>query len=170
MMSWGGERELENLSLNLLFAGELEIVTSNHITNKERNTRLKVLKKLAYKAEHLTREEIIQQNTNFIQKVEKGKFKWGSKNDLRAFEQQLVYNISVSSRRQEGKGKGKSNSKFNDRKKYCLDFNRGQCKHDKSHEGFITGQLHMKLHICKHCLVLEGVEANHSEKECPKKK
>ena len=164
----GGERELRSLSINLLFTGELEIITHPRIGVKEKETRLEVLKKLAYKAEYLSREDIIKQYANFIQKIERGKFKWGSKSSLCVFEQQLVYNISVDSCK--AKCTQKVKNKFNDRKKYCLDYNRGQCKFDKSHDGLINGQNFFKLHMCKQCLVNEGIEVTHPEKECPKRK
>ena len=47
------QKELKDLSFNLLVAGELEIITSEKISKRERNTRLEVLKMLAYKHEHL---------------------------------------------------------------------------------------------------------------------
>ena len=156
------------ISFNLLVAGELEILTNFKISKKERFTRLEVLKKLAYKAEHLPQEEITRLYSNFINKVERGVFKWGSKSDLRSFEQQLVYSISVDTRRQEGKNK--RSAKFEERKKYCLDYNRGTCKFDKGHEGRINGQTFFKLHVCKRCLVQDGLEVNHPEKDCVKNK
>ena len=142
------ERDLKSLSFNLLVAGELEIVSDSKIKIKEKETRLELLKKLAYKKEHLSMEEIVNQYANFVWKVEKGKFKWGSKSDLRAFEQQLIYAISIESKKQDSKFKNKM--KFDDRKKYCLDHNRGTCKFEKAHEGKINRQQVLK------CIYAEG--------------
>ena len=112
-----GGREISNLPFNLLVAGELEIITSD-ISKAECETRLEVLKKLAYKAEHLSHNEVLLQYVSFVQKVKRGKFKWGSKVDLRLFEQQLVYRISVDKRTEI---RTKLKAKFEDRTKYCLD-------------------------------------------------
>ena len=104
----GGERGFETLSFNLLVAGELEIIDRDDISEKERSTRIKVLRSLAYKQEYLGREEILNQYANFIKKVEKGKFKWGSKSSIRSFEQQLLYCVSIEGRKDKGKGGGNS--------------------------------------------------------------
>ena len=87
---------MKELPFHLLVAGELEIITSRHISHKEKQTRLEVLKKLAYKSEFLNLQDVIAQYVNFLQEVEKGKFKWGNEDSLQAFEQQLVNNVSVN--------------------------------------------------------------------------
>ena len=137
----GGEKDFDSLSFNLLVAGELEIILSNDISNKERDTRLKILRSLAYKHEFLSREEILKQYANFVKKVEKGKFRWGSKSSIRCFEQQLLYNISIQSKKKQviTQGKNTSTNKDDNRKKYCLEFNRGQCEHDKASRRSSTG-------------------------------
>ena len=91
---------------------------------------------------------------------------------MEKFEQQLVYSISIESKKRDRYKIGKKGEgiKGDDRKKYCLDYNRGSCSFTDSHEGKLQGQLVWKLHVCKRCLVQEGVEAKHSEKECPKQK
>ena len=78
----GGEKEFQDLTFNLLVTGELEIVTSEHIGDKERNTRLQVLKKLAYSREFLPLPDILNQYACFISKIEKGKYRWGSKSAM----------------------------------------------------------------------------------------
>ena len=163
----GTDKELRFLSFNLLVAGELEINTNPSVRSKERETRLELLKKLAYKKEHLNQEEIINQYISFVRKVEKGKFKWGSKSTMRQFEQQLIYCISIENKRGEAKSKQLKN-KMDDRVKYCLDFNRGKCSFDKVHEGKINGEWVMKQHVCRKCLINQRVEVNHAEKDCTK--
>ena len=163
-------RDINNLSFNLLVAGELEIVLDKRTKDKERCTRLEVLKKLAYKHEFLSREEVINQYVNFINRVEKGKYRWGSKSDRQAFEQNLICSISIEARKSDKRKLSKSNAKFEERKKYCLDFNRGTCRFDKSHEGKINGQTYFKLHVCRKCLVDKGIESNHTEKDCSRNK
>ena len=156
---------MKSLPFHLLVAGELEIIMDENVRPKERNTRLAVLRKLACMSDFLSKEEIVAQYINFIQKIEKGKFKWGSKSDFRAFEQQLLYSLSLETRRNK-EVKSNKKSKFEERKKYCLDYNRGTCRMESSHEGKINGQSVFKLHVCKRCLVNNGQECNHPEKDC----
>ena len=119
-------------------------------------------------------KDVLMQYSSFISKVEKGKFKWGSKKDLTTFDQQLMYTISVERARQEPstvrseKGKNKTMGK-DDRKKYCLDYNKGTCKIQGPHEGLLNGVTVVKHHICKKCLMEEGVEQSHLSKDCGKK-
>ena len=171
----GGDRTFESLTFNLLVAGELEIIDSQDVTEKEKKTRIKLLKLLAYKQEVLSKDEILNQYANFVRRVEKGKYRWGSKSSLRSFEQQLLYCVSIEGRKDKQKsewgiGKRTKTDKFENRKKYCLEFNRGTCNMTGAHEGLLHGKTVLKQHICRKCLINEGVESNHPEKECEKSK
>ena len=170
----GEGKDLKDLSFNLFVAGELEIITDPQTRSKEKESRLELLKMLAYKHEYLSRLEVLNQYKGFINRIERGKAKWGSHRDIKDFEHQLVFAISVSNSSKWEKSKvDKKNTnpkKFEDRKIYCLDFNRGECKFQKSHEGKINGQQVFKFHICKRCLVEDGVESEHMERNCHKGK
>ena len=168
-----GDRDLKSLPFSLLVVGELEIISDPDTGRKERFSRIELLKKLCYKQEFLTREEIINEYIGFICKVEKGKFKWGSKADLKLFEQQLIFRISVERGRTSVKKDPKEVnklSKLEGQKKYCLDFNRGTCTLVAPHEGKINGMVVVKHHICRRCLVNEGTEKSHAEKDCQSRK
>ena len=167
----GGDRELNSLSFNLFVVGELEIALDTNTSKTECNSRLKVLRMLAYKHEYLSREEVLNQYASFIRKVEKGKFKWGWDRDLQLFEQQLIYMISIKARKQDKtKFNKKVDKKWEDKKKYCLDFNRGGCTFDDSHKGKLAVQIMWKLHVCRKCLFKDGNELRHPEKECTRNK
>ena len=62
----GTDRELKTLSFNLFVAGELEIVLDGGISKVEKQTRLQILRSLAYKHEYLSCEEILNQYTSFV--------------------------------------------------------------------------------------------------------
>ena len=62
---------------------------------------MEILKMLAYKHEYLSQEEVLNKYASFIRKIEKGKFRWGSEAHLQRFEQQLVYTISIETRRSD---------------------------------------------------------------------
>ena len=56
-----------------------------------------------------------------------------------------------------------------ERKKYCLDYNKGTCTLQGPHEGNLNGVSVMKHHICKRCLIDDRVEKHHPSKDCVKK-
>ena len=114
----GGERDFNDLSFNLLVAGELEIISSQQISKKEMYSRLELLKQLGYKYEVMSLRDVLAQYASFVSKVEKGKFKWGSKRDLAAFEQQLMYTILVDHNRVESSGQYETNGKTESEVKY----------------------------------------------------
>ena len=175
----GGDRDLVDLSFNLLVAGELEIVSSELISDKEKWSRIEMLKRLAYRSEVLPVKETLDLYSSFLRKVEKGKFRWGSKTAMRQFDQQLVFAISMENKREEwrlnyrrageDRKRGQGMHVKEERKKYCADFNRGECQFNSHHEGKLNGQLVMKFHISKKCLYDDGAERGHAEKDCFKK-
>ena len=179
----GGEREFQDLSFNLLVAGELEIISSKYVSKKERNTRLEVLKKLTYKHEVLPIGDILAQYASFVSKVEKGKFKWGSKSALSAFDQQLMSVALIRTSAEptsggaifrgreceQGRGKTKVMNGKDEKKKYCLEFNKGTCSLQGPHEGTLNGLTVMKYHICKRCLIEDRLECSHPSKDCVRK-
>ena len=166
-----GDRDLKELTFNLLVAGELEIILDPRVKRKERDTRLELLRQLAYKHEYMSRAEVMNQYKGFMSKIEKGRYKWGSRRDLRDFEHHLILIISIENRKfEKGMGQDRKQKKLDDRVKYCLDFNRGLCKLEKQHEGKINGQTVTKHHICRRCLVEDNREVAHAEKDCTKAK
>ena len=113
-------RDFRNISFNLLVVGDLEIISDKRTKEKEKATRIELLKHLAYKHEFLSQEEIINEYINFINKVEKGKFKWGSKTDLHTFEQNLIYSISVEACKYKKRKASKSSARFQRPKEILL--------------------------------------------------
>ena len=77
--------QLMDLPFNLLVAGEIEIILGYDVTYKEKFSRLEVLKSLAYNMEELRSQNAVA----LYRKIEKGKFKWGSKSDVREFDRQV---------------------------------------------------------------------------------
>ena len=107
---------------------------------------------------------------SFVSKVEKGKFKWGSTRDIVTFEQQLMYAISMEKNwgetMQRANGVVKSKVVREDRRKYCLDYNKGTCTLQGPHEGILNGVNVTKFHLCKQCLMEDGSERMHPSKDC----
>ena len=129
------------------------------------------MKKLAYNREFLPLPDILNQYTCFISKIEKGKYRWGSKSAMALLDQQLMYNVSL----ERGRGNRDITARIRNKggakeecKKYCLDYNKGQCQLQGPHEGPLNGVMVLKHHICKKCLLEEGAEKYHPLKECRK--
>ena len=161
----GGDRDFSDLSFNLLVA-ELEIIGSGKIGLKEKSTRIEVLKKLAYKKEFLPTSDVLAQYTSFLSKIEKGKYRWGSKSALAVFEQQLMCSVSLETAKNNKVDKSVSEKAVTkdryqpqqqqihtEHKKYCLDCNRGQYEFTGPHKGTLNGIKVMKHHTCKKCLI-----------------
>ena len=94
---------------------------------------------------------------------------------MNSFLQHIVYTMSV-----DRKTGNRNNSVWEratklkqpdrkEKKKYCLEYNKGTCSMHGPHEGFLNGVKVTKHHICKRCLMDEGVEKAHPSKECTRK-
>ena len=87
---------------------------------------MEVLKSLAYNIDDLGARNVARLYGNFIRKIEKGKFKWGSRSAVREFLRQVNYkvcgakrstlDVNIKFRAEKGKFKGKEDKPF-----YCLD-------------------------------------------------
>ena len=145
---------------------------------QEKFSRIELLKKLAYKHEDMSIKDVLTHYASFMSKVEKGKFKWGSRKDLVAFDQQLMYAISLERAKTETRTISRSadtdkvrtrSMVREEKKKYCLDFNKGLCRLQSPHEGTLNGTNVLKYHLCKRCLLEEGIERTHPSKDCVRK-
>ena len=179
----GDDIEFNEMSFNLLVAGEMEIVLSN-ISPEEKYTRLEMLKRLAYKSQFLGIEACLKAYKGFLGKFERGKYRWGSQEALREFEENLRFRAFTTYRvREEGWDREKDNRRKHyqftqgggfrsaGRKFYCLDFNKGKCLHTESHEGFFNKMPVVKTHMCKDCWEKDRAERGHAENSsaCPHK-
>ena len=168
----GGDRQFNDLSFNLLVAGELEIISSRKISEKEKSSRIELLKILAYRHQVIPLNEVLTQYAGFLSKIEKGKYKWGSKRDLSTFKQQLVYSVSMDMSRvssvNTSAGQGGAKDSKEEKKKYCWEYNRSSCNLSSPHEGWLGNVKVMKYHLCKKCLMDKGLERVHPSKECGK--
>ena len=82
------------------------------------------------------------------------------------------WNVIESQKNTDKKARGaftREDKGKDDRKKYCLDYNKGTCRMQGSHEGILSGVVVYKHHICKKCLIEDNSERYHPSKDCPKK-
>ena len=55
-----------------------------------------------------------------------------------------------------------------EKKKYCAEFNKGNCNQSALHEGRLNGNIVMKYHICGKCLYEDNLDKQHAGKDCGK--
>lgn len=180
--------QLENLSFELLVAGELEICTLPEISRKERNTRMQILKLLTYFRNTLPQNIIIEVYKAVILKVEKGLFTWSSqlagkveKILDRAVSRNKTKGIEKTRAKEEGQNNNRNNLKEQNKREpglhttqgdkiiYCLEFNKNKCSKEQSHEGKFAGKDVWKHHICRVCLITDKEKRAHPEGDeaCP---
>ena len=171
----GRDVSFHELTFNLLVAGEIEIILSK-ISPAEKWTRLNLIKKLAYKSQFLDVKVLLDVYAGFIRKVEKGLIEWGAQPPLRDLEENLRFRTFTAISKAVDNKSDKQKSKFersnrNDKKFYCLDFNRGKCTYPDSHDGFFNKKPIFKHHICKACWEKDAIDKKHAEIDavCPHK-
>lgn len=177
-----GNYDLENLTFDQLVAGELEICTMVDISKREQSVRLKNLKLLAYFAQLLPQNSLLEVYKAIILKVEKGQYSWSEELTLKV-ENMLDRAVSKNNAKRESERKverdsgNKAGEKTDKKSKkeigialkngekivYCADFNKGKCDKESSHEGKFSGRDVFKHHVCRNCLVIEKEKRTHSE-------
>lgn len=183
-----GNMSLDCLTFDQLVAGELEICTMKEISKREKNTRLHILKLLAYFANWLPQTKLLDIYKAIILKVEKGIFFWSSELIVKV-ENMLDRAVSTNNLRKENETKDKDGpvrdkvDRQKDKNKkdpgiliksgekviYCLEFNKNKCDKDGSHEGKFAGKEVTKLHVCRSCLTIDKEKRFHADGDgkCP---
>ena len=167
----GTDFNFHELPFALWVAGEMEIILSK-ASPQEKWTRLNLMKHLAYKSIFLENKCILSQYATFLGKVEKGRFKWGSKKAIRHLDEKLRFRTLMTNLNtkepEQGKfvkfkpreidaGPARSSQKF-----YCNEYNKaGGCLYPGSHEGRFNKLLVTKTHMCRKCWENDGIEAFH---------
>lgn len=151
----------------------------------EKNTRLMILKLLAYFANWLPQKKLLDIYKAVILKVEKGIFKWSAEL-IPKVESMLDRAVSTNRfKKEEPRGNEKENTerkekykkelgiitKTGERVVYCLEFNKNKCERESSHEGKFAGKEVFKLHVCRACLSSDKEKRFHPEGDdkCPNK-
>lgn len=180
--------DLDQLTFDQLVAGELEICTLPDLSKAEKNTRLQILKLLAYFRNTLPQHTLLDVYKAVILKVEKGLFSW-SPLLVSKVEKMLDRAVGRSKVQKGGMEKIKSKEEISgsretidkkevglltsqgDRVVYCLEYNKGKCNKGQTHEGKFAGKECIKHHICKACLTIDKEKRNHQEGDlsCPNK-
>lgn len=180
-------KKFDKLPFHHLVAGELEVISRRSCGEEERQARLGILKYLAYHFAYLDTMELREQYDAIMKRVERGELRWNNNLPRRIHKSLTFRRETIHAERQvtdgntrSGDAKAKkvrqdksekSKKEVDDEVVYCADYNRGKCEFSTSHMGKWSGREVMKLHICKRCLVEDGVKRAHTENDdkCPKK-
>lgn len=154
-----------DLDPKLFTAGELEIITSKNISEKERSGRLNLLKKITYYSNIYSWKGLLS-FYDALRKIELGQKSWDddpSSIEVPILTQYIVPKAKTSS------FPAKSSENKDDQVWFCTLFNRNRCTHKGSHTTFIKGQQRVVQHICAVCWKKDKSKLSHPEcaNSCP---
>ncbi|CAG2201812.1 unnamed protein product [Mytilus edulis] len=155
-----------DLDPKLFTAGELEIITSKSISEKERSGRLNLLKKITYYSNIYSWKGLLSFYAAWLRKIELGQKSWDddpSSIEVPILTQYIVPKAKTSS------FPAKSSENKDDQVWFCTLFNRNRCTHKGSHTTFIKGQQRVVQHICAVCWKKDKSKLSHPEcaNSCP---
>ena len=138
MMLWGTELKFNDLSFNQLVGGELEIIMKKTMKQREKETRLHILKKLAYLAESTSSDKLRLLYSAFMTALERGEIEWGNTKELDFMETTVLYRLDKTTKMKSKVSKNCESQGVSEQATptfWCKEFNKGNCK----------------LHICQLC-------------------
>ncbi len=130
-------------------AGELEVVTSRDISQKEANCRLNILKDIMCAAGFYEWSAVKRLYVAIVTEVEMGISCWGD--DTSRLEQQILmpFPLKKSVSKPESKvrsGKGKVSGAW-----FCAAYQKKECPHKENHQVEVNGKTLLEQHICASC-------------------
>ncbi|CAG2205601.1 unnamed protein product [Mytilus edulis] len=156
--------KFEDLKFHQFVAGEMEIIVSCK-SDKEKNGRLTLLKKISYYYELYDWKALLQFYAAWIRRVESGQNKWSD--DTADIETPLLAS-SVRSRQNRTGNKSstivKAPSVW-----FCSDFQKKKCSFSSAHDKVIKGVTRHVQHVCASCLLKDNKQLPHAELDlsCP---
>ena len=154
------------LDLALFVAGELEVLSGDDLSEKEKDCRRELLKSVVYFSRVYEWKSVLKMVASILRKIECGKANWGS--DFSRIERHTLVskkNVSLSV------SKSKSEGKSNDTRKtwFCKDYQNGNCELKDPHKKYIGSREFLVHHVCAVCLQKDKVKLAHPETSaaCP---
>ena len=161
--------EFNDLDINLLVAGELEIITGTS-SKTERNGRLEFLKRLMYLASYYEFSIIRNLYAAVLREVELGHKTWNS--DFQYMENTILTRQKPKKQANASGAKNRQGSTSQDSVQvwFCTLYNRNKCSNTSPHTVTIKGKLRLVKHICATCWKTDHKELNHPEcsSACPR--
>ncbi len=156
--------EFKDLDFGLFVAGELEAVMSCDISEKQKHSRLELLKTIIYYQRVYYWKSIVKMYSAIVRKIESGRANWGS--DFYKIESHtLVHKTKLSYTKGDG-----LNKKVENKKVWCYkDYQSGVCELSDPHKKWIGGKEYIVHHVCAACLQKDKLKLMHPETSaaCP---
>ena len=155
--------QFKDLTFNMFVAGECEILTSKHISQKEFKGRLRLLKKIAYLTNIHDWKRVLQFYAAWVRRIEMSLSSW--RDDSTIIENAMLFSKSF------GKLLGRESSRTG-QVWWCQDFNNNKCSvNSSSHQKNILGQTRLVQHICRTFWRIDKKQLQHPENSsaCPHK-
>ena len=144
------EVKFDQLDIKLFLAGEISIISSDDLSESERQGRLSLLKKIIYYSGTYEFKGLKALYAAWLREIELGKKSWSD--DPQQIEGAILSKYLL-------RGKGYSSFKENssksdaaeDRTWFCSEYQRNKCKHKSSHLRVHNGKQKLANHICATC-------------------
>jgi len=162
------------LDLNLLVAGELEIISACR-DKKEKNGRIDLLKSLMYLAKSHDISVIRSLYAAVLREIEIGIKNWGddfSYVESAILSKQKSQGKSGAVRFGDGKYKAQPANLPEDKAEsmwFCSKYQRNKCPHKSAHSLVVNGKMRYAKHICASCWLKDHKSLDHPEcsSACP---
>lgn len=170
-----GDVTYQKLDFPLLVAGELKVWGSSSTSTEERLGRRDLLEKVAYYCKDYTWPSILRFHEAALIEVERGERKWADK-DYRDLESGILYGFRLQQQQQRSDivrnyaPRSDSGNLRQERRYFCLAYNRGECAHAGSHDGIIGRVKQEVEHFCSSCFRNERLIKLHPETKCTNKR
>ncbi len=155
------------LDFNLFIAGELEIITNEHISSIERQARLHLLKWLTYLHKTSDWDLVRDIYVAILNKIETGQLSWSQYHTK--FQQEIQWLVTKRSLNNASKPKKAGGSKTKCQTWCCRYYNNGTCNESTDHSGEMNGSDIIWKHICLDCFQNDKVQKKHraGAQSCP---
>ena len=163
------------LDFKSFVAGELEIITSPHVEEVEREGRLHLLKEIVYLSRGYSWDVLRNVYASILSKVEVRMLSWAqwSSQFLHQIQWALIRQ-QMDAKSEKSQSRTKASTKVpkqgeSDDNFFCKDFNRDTCSKGESHSGMYKGRKVTMKHFCARCWIVDRVRRSHSERDviCP---
>ena len=166
-----GKIQYKNLDFTLFCAGEMEILTSNEISENEKNARSQLFKDIIYNSLHYEWQAVLRLHAAILTEVENGMRCWGD--ETARLEQKILMPFAKKTVSSVKTGKGDKPTFFKrpDEEKvwFCSAYNRNNCSYREPHLTKFNDKTYVVQHICATCYQKDKRKQFHREKsaDCP---
>ena len=163
------EVSFSDLDLRLFVAGELNIISSKHIGEKERFARIELLSDMVFNAGHYQWDAVLKLYSAILTRIGDGEIQWGDASQFHRMEQMLLMPFPLARQQHDQRGSLGRRGRDSERPKYCSEFQKNECGHMGDHMGKFFGEHVLLRHICSKCLKEDGNIMEHpsSALDCP---